>query len=45
MQDICKYLGYGTVLAMVRITDEEDVDAGKFRTHRLEIRETEANVL
>jgi len=42
MQDICKYLGYGTVLAMVRIPDEENVyvDAGKFRTHRLEIRET-----
>ncbi len=40
-EDICKFLGYGTVLATVRIPDEEEVyvDAGKFRVHRLEIRE------
>lgn len=41
VQDVCKYLGYGTKLAVVGIPDEEDVyvDRGKFRTHRLEIRE------
>lgn len=41
VQDACKYLDYGTVLATVRIPDDEEVyvDRGKFRTHRLEIRE------
>ena len=41
VQDVCKYLDYGTKLAVVGISDEEDVyvDTEKFRTHRLEIRE------
>ena len=41
VHDICRYLDYGTKLAVVGIPDEEDVyvDAEKFRTHRLKIRE------
>ena len=41
VHDICRYLDYGTKLAVVGIPDEEDVyvDLEKFRTHRLKIRE------
>ena len=39
VKDACRYLGYGTRLALVSIPDGEDVyvDDGKFRTHRLYI--------
>lgn len=40
IQDICRFLYYGTKLALVRIPDDEDVyvDIWKFRTHRLEVK-------
>lgn len=39
VQDVCEYLGYGTKLVLLSVPDDEEVyvDAGKFRTHRLEI--------
>lgn len=39
--EICRFLEYGTKLALLSIPDDEDVfvDTWKFRTHRLEIKE------
>ena len=40
VKNICRYLCYGSKLALVSIPDDEDVyiDNNKFRTHRLEIK-------
>ena len=40
IKDVCRYLSYGSKLALVSIPDDEDVyvDDNKFRTHRLDIK-------